>query len=123
MTTHAMKTEIRFTDESKIMAGFLAQMVAFWYEKFSAAELRESMPLTRAAWLESLGRLMVRSDIGDLKDSARKVHDVLATAADFEIRHIADDGIVIEYSAPLLLTMTMAMTNEPPSERDQSTMH
>lgn len=121
MTTHAMKTEIRFTDESKIMAEFLAKMVAFWYSRFSAGELRESMPMTRADWLATLGRLMVRPDIGDLKDSARNVHDVLAKSADFEIRHIADDGIVIEYSAPLLLTMTM--TNEPPSERDQSTMH
>ena len=95
MTTHAMKTEIHFTDESKIMAEFLAQMVAFWYSRFSTVELRESIPLTRAAWMESLGRLMGRPDIGDTMETAQSLHEVLAKVADFEIRLIADDVIVI----------------------------
>ena len=91
----------------------------FWYATFPQVELRESIPRTRAAWLESVDRLIGRDDTADNISTARNLHESLAKVADFEIQLIDDDTLVIEYSSSLILTMTA----EPLAERDQPKMH
>ena len=119
MTIHAIKTEIHFTDQSKIMAEFLSNLVQYWYATFTQVEQQEAIPRTRAAWMESVDRLMRRDDIGDKLSNARDLHKALEKVGDFEIHQGADDVITIEYSSPLVLTLTPV----PMAEADRPSVH
>ena len=119
MKMHAVETEIHLSDECKATAEFLSKLIAFWYGAFPQAEQRVAIPRTRAEWRDRVGRLAERADLGARMETVQGLNEALAKVADFEIRQIDDAEIVIEYSAPLILTMTAT----PRAEGDRPIIH